>query len=367
MALCGAVAIAAAAQAQQAETAGAAQQKPASKLAAAAKAAAKPKADGKPKTKANPAAAQEQAEPQAPAILTEADLQRRAQPIVTYEGGEVTVGELEDAIANQSPFMRERYRDPKNLRELLDKTLRFELLAKEAERRKFDADDSVRQAVKQNAVQSLMKAEFDDKLSAASVPEEDIAKYYQEHIAEYEQPAMQRASHLMVATEQEAKELLKQAKDMDLRAFRQLARDKSMDEASKLRGGDLRYFDKEGKARGESIASVPLPIVRAAFALKDVGDTAPAPVKIEGGYSIVKLTGRRPAISRKLSEVADTIRVRLWRERRQEAIEAFVGELRTQYKPETHPQLAQAIELDDPKSAHEEPARGADEAPATEE
>ena len=34
---------------------------------------------------------------------------------------------------------------------------------------------------------------------------------------------------------------------MDLRAFRQLARDKSIDEATKLRGGDLRYFDNQGK------------------------------------------------------------------------------------------------------------------------
>jgi parvulin-like peptidyl-prolyl isomerase len=193
-----------------------------------------------------------------------------------------------------------------------------------------------------------MKAEFDDKMSAASIPHEEIAKYYQEHIDEYVQPAMQRASHVMVATDQEAKELLQQAKTMDLRAFRQLARDKSMDEASKLRGGDLRYFDQQGKARGETEPSVPLPIVKAAFALKTVGDTAPQPVKIENGYSIVKLTGQRPAISRKLAEVEETIRVRLWRERRQQAIEAFVAKLREQYKPETHAQLTEAIKLEDP-------------------
>jgi parvulin-like peptidyl-prolyl isomerase len=184
-------------------------------------------------------------------------------------------------------------------------------------------------------------------MSAAAIPQEDIAKYYQEHIDEYVQPAMQRASHVMVATEQDAKALHQQAKTMDLRAFRQLARDKSMDEASKLRGGDLRYFDQQGKARGETEPSVPPQIVKAAFALKTVGDTAPHPVKIENGYSIVKLTGQRPAISRKLAEVEETIRVRLWRERRQQAIEAFVATLRAQYKPETHPQLTEAIKLEE--------------------
>jgi parvulin-like peptidyl-prolyl isomerase len=121
-----------------------------------------------------------------------------------------------------------------------------------------------------------------------------------------------------------------------------------MDEASKLRGGDLRYFDQQGKARGETEPSVPPQIVKAAFALKTVGDTAPQPVKLEHGFSIVKLTGQRPAISRKLPEVAETIRVRLWRERRQQAIEGFVTKLRETYKPETHPELTDAIKLEDP-------------------
>jgi peptidyl-prolyl cis-trans isomerase C len=338
-ALLAAVAIAAASQAQPSGTADKGQR-------AAAKAAKLP-------TSAAEKRGLKPASPEArPAQLTEADLERRAKVLVTYKGGEVTIGELEDAIASQSPFMRERYRDPKHLKELLDKTVRFELLGQEAQRRSIDKHDSVQQAVKQNAVQSLMKAEFDDKMSAASIADADIAQYYQEHLSEYVQPAMHRVSHIMVSTEQEAKEVLAQAKTMDLRAFRQLARDKSIDEASKLRGGDLRYFDNQGRARGESDGAVPLPIVKAAFALKNVGDTAAAPVKIDGGYSIVKLTGQRPAISRKLEEVAETIRVRLWRERRQQAIEEFVAQLREQYKPETHAELAETVRLDEAESAH---------------
>src|SRR5690606_5570599 len=118
------------------------------------------------------------------------------------------------------------------------------------------------------------------------------------------------------------------------------------DEPTKVRGGDLRYFDAQGRARGETEASVPAPIARAAFALKEIGDTAPAPIKVDNGYSVVKLTGARPAVSRKLSEVEDTIRMRLWREQRQEAIEDFVAKLRAQVKPEVHPELADLVQLD---------------------
>jgi peptidyl-prolyl cis-trans isomerase C len=285
-----------------------------------------------------------------PTVHGPADLERRAQVLVTYKGGEVTIGELEDAISQQSPFMRERYKDPKNLEELLDKTLRFELLAQAAAERGVDKNSEVRQAVKQNAVQQMMKVDFDDKMSAADVPQDEIAKYYQDHIDEYVQPAMQRASHVVVATEAEAKALLEQVKTMDLRAFRQLARDKSTDETTKLRGGDLRYFDKDGKVRGDNAASVPAPIVKAAFGLKEVGDTATAPIKVDGGFSIVKLTGQRPAISRKLPEVEETIRVRLWREQRQKAIEGFVAGLRERVKPDVKAEMIEQVKLADPPS-----------------
>jgi peptidyl-prolyl cis-trans isomerase C len=310
---------------------------PAQKPAAAPpKAAARPKAPGQ----AAPAAKDPNADP--------AQQKRRAQALVTYKGGQVTVGEVEDAVARQSPFMRTRYRDPATIQELVDKTLRFALMGDEADRRGYGKSASVQQAVKQNAVQQLMKAEFDDRASAAAVPAADVEAYYKAHLDEYVQPQLQRVSHVMLSSEAEAKQVLEQAKSMDLREFRQLARDKSIDDVTKMRGGDLRYFDSHGKVRGgEQDASVPQPIATAAFALKNTGDTAPKVIKIDGGYSVVKLTGSRPAVSRKLSEVEDTIRVRLWRDQRQQAIDAFAAKLQDQYKPEVHADLIGAIKLED--------------------
>jgi peptidyl-prolyl cis-trans isomerase C len=279
------------------------------------------------------------------------DLKRRAQALATYTGGQVTVGELEDAIARQNAFMRGRYKDQANLKELLEKTVRFALLGDEAAHRGYDKDELVLQTMKQNAVQQLMKADLDDKLTAASIPKEDIEKYYKEHIDEYMQPAVQRASHVLLASEAEAKAVIEQAKGMDLHAFRQLAREKSIDQATKQSGGDLRYFDAQGKVHGEQAANVALPIAKAVFALKTIGDVAPKPIKTDAGYSVVKLTGQRPAISRKLAEAEETIRIRLWRERRQDASEQLVKKLEAQYKPELHPELMDAIKLEEPVNA----------------
>jgi peptidyl-prolyl cis-trans isomerase C len=259
---------------------------------------------------------------------------RRAQVVASYgENKSLTVGDLEDAMARQSPHLRRRFTDPAELKDLLDKTLRFALLADEADKRGYGKNDTVEQSVKQNAVQALMKADFDEEAAAAKVTDAEVKAYYDEHISEYQRPAMKRASQIVVATADEAKAIITEAKTADLRTFRTLAREKSIDQATKLRGGDLQYFDPKGKAQPSGEQVVSEAFAKAVSQLKAVGDLAPAPIKVDAGFAVAKLTGERPAISRKLTEVADSIRTRIARTRRQEAIDAFVKTLQEQTKP----------------------------------
>jgi peptidyl-prolyl cis-trans isomerase C len=274
-----------------------------------------------------------------------AEVERRSKPLVTYQGGEVTVGELEDAIVRQSPFMRQRYQELDARRELLEKHLRFELLAAEAERRGFATDPTVVQAIKQNAVQGMMKAEVDTSVTPESVTAEEVKAYYDSHLDEFVRPATRRASQVLVATEAEAKALLEQAKAMDMRGFRELARDKSVDVDTKLRGGDLRYFDAKGKAQGDDPPVDP-ELAKAVFTLANVGDTYAKPVKLGNHFAVLKLTGVRPANERTLAQADETIRMRLWRDKRQATLDKLLTDLRTKYKPEIHPELVDAIQFD---------------------
>lgn len=279
--------------------------------------------------------------------LSAAEIARRSQKVVEIAGGNgVTVGDLEDAMARQSPVLRKRFTDPAELKDLVEKTSRFELLAAEAEKRGYGNKPEVAQTVKQNSVQALMKADFDEEKLAQAVTDAEVKAYYDEHLSEYERPPMMRASQIVVATLEEAKKLLVEAKAADLRAFRTLARQHSIDQATKLRGGDLQYFDPKGKAQPGGEVVVSEAFAKATSALKAVGDVAANPIKVEGGFAIVKLTGERPAISRKLSEVADAIRTRIVRAQRQTAIDAFVAKLQEQVKPELHAERTAAIVLE---------------------
>jgi len=81
---------------------------------------------------------------------------RRAQAVVSYTGGEVTVGELEDAIAVSSPLAQQSALAPEQLRALVDRSLRFELMAIEARERGYAHSERVMQAVKENSVRLMI-------------------------------------------------------------------------------------------------------------------------------------------------------------------------------------------------------------------
>lgn len=316
-------------------------------LGSAGLAASQEAAAPKPALRAAPTAAKAQPTAAAGPAKDPKDEARRAQVLASFGSGRtLTVGDLEDAMARQSPHLRKRFSDPAELKELLDKTLRFELLADEAEARGYAKNPTVAQSVKQNSVQALMKADFDEEAAAAQVTDAEVKAYYDEHLAEYQRPAMKRASQIVVATQDEAKQLIAETKGADLRTFRTLAREKSIDQATKLRGGDLQYFDPKGKAQPSGETVVSEAFAKAVGQLKAVGDVVPAPIKVDAGFAVAKLTGERPAISRKLAEVTDSIRTRIARTRRQAAIDAFVKTLHEQQKPELFPERANAIVLD---------------------
>ncbi len=292
----------------------------------------------------------------APSPADAARLKRRVAKIGSYE---IPVGEVEDRINKQSPFLRSRYTDPERRMEFLQNMIRFELLAHSAKQKGYDRDEEVQRQVKQMMVQTLTRREFDERLTAESVTEAEVRAYYESHGDEYNKPEMVRASHILLGEQARGEELLKQAQDAktDNRAFRRLAQDSSEDEGTKSRGGDLRYFPRDG-TREEGDPEVPREVVASAFGLKNVGDVGPRLVKSAKGWHIVKLTGRRDPIHRTVEEVSPQIRNRLWREKRSKSMEDFVANLRSTRRVEINDELLNLVRINPPRGHEGEGGEG---------
>jgi peptidyl-prolyl cis-trans isomerase C len=244
-----------------------------------------------------------------------------AETLAKIDDVVITVGEFQDRINKQSPYVRARYTSLERKKEFLDNLVRFEVLAKEAQKRGLDKDAEVVRTMKQVMIQKLLKDEF-DKVKPEDISDQDAKKYYDAHPEEFNKPEEVRVSSILVKDESAAKKVLADArmKGVDNQGFRNLVAQYSTDAATKDRGGDLRYFDTNTK-------EIPRSIVDAAFKLQNIGENSP-PVKTEQGWVVLKLTGRRKALARSFDEVKTTIKNRLYRDKRQDSMEAFVKALR---------------------------------------
>lgn len=294
--------------------------------------------------------------PQAAPPRSEAEVARRAQVYARFGGETLSVGDIEDAIAKQPPSVRHRYRNPEALQDFAQSLVRFRLLVAEAERREFDEHPLVSRSQAQALASHLIRVEFDQQITEDSIPQADVQAYYDAHPELFSRPAMRRAHHILLDTEEEAQALLAEAQNADLQQFRALARNHSIDTESKIRGGDLGYVDSQGRVPGatEGTPQVAEALAAAAFGLQTVGDVTLVPV--EDNFSILKLSGNRAAVVQSVEVAGAGIRARLRRERRTEAIDTFIGELRQQASPEVHPERIQNIRFERPENAPENTA-----------
>ena len=287
----------------------------------------------------------------APAASTKHGLtkEQAAQPLVLIGDSAVTVGDFAEQLADKSPYLRARYASPERRRELLDELVRFELLAKEASRRGLDQSEEVQRTKRQLMVQQMMKAEFEDKVKLTDIGEPEIAAYYQAHPDEFHKPEQVRASVIVLKDEAKAKRTLKQVleapDDNDL--FRKLAATLDEDPALRARSGDLQFFSRPSQ-RAPGDPELPDAIANAAFALDKIGALSPELTKSPWGFAIIKLTGKRKELSRTLEQTRRTIQHKLWRERREAAVDAFVKTLRGKAHIEENWALLDQVKIEPP-------------------
>ena len=247
----------------------------------------------------------------------------------------ITVGDVTRHINRLHPYIRRRWAAPEKRKEFLDKLIRVEILSQEAERLGLADDPEVQRTVKQVMIRLMIKEDLEKEIFPEKISEEVLEEKYREDIDKYHRPAQVRLSHIQLKSRTAAERLLLdlQKKAKDARYFRRKARELSADSQSAERGGDLGYVSEPGVQRGDE-PDVPDAVVEAAWNLKKNGEIAKRVVKSDRGFHIVKMTNKRPEMKRSFESVKRMIESRLLREKRGEAMDAFIADLRSKAKIE---------------------------------
>jgi peptidyl-prolyl cis-trans isomerase C len=249
-------------------------------------------------------------------------------PLATIDDFTITLGEFQERLNRQSPYVRARYTSLEQKKEFLDNLIRFEILAKEALRRGYDKDPEVVRTMKQVMIQKLVAEQFDQTVTAAAITDQEMQAYYDAHIAEYVQPEEVRASAIILKNKAQAERVATEAQSelgKTNKGFRDLVTKYAQDEESKLRGGDLRYFARDNK-------ELPALVVAAGFALAQTGDVSDVIAAGEGRFYVLKQTGRKNASTKSFDDAKAQIRNKLFRDKRVAVQDKFLADLRAKSK-----------------------------------
>lgn len=267
----------------------------------------------------------------------------------------ITEADVLRRLNDLSPVSRARYQTPDRRQELIESLIRFTLLATEAEKRGYGEDPEVRLAHEQAMVRKLLSSEVRHLVKLSDIKEAEIEAYYREHHDDYERPELVRASHILFKSEAEARAALSElrlkikAKPQEARQlFGDLAAERSGDQETRARRGDLQYFTRSGEGHGARRfpqSAVPTSIAEAAFAIERVGELNVAPVQSKRGWHLIQRTGGKRAFKRPLDEVKGEIRKTLFRLRKSEALESYVANLKSRVKVEVDEARLNAIEI----------------------
>ncbi|HET8734303.1 MAG TPA: peptidyl-prolyl cis-trans isomerase [Anaeromyxobacteraceae bacterium] len=279
---------------------------------------------------------------------------QKSGPVVAKGNGfSITAAEFKARLDEQSPFIRARYSTLDRKKEFLDNLVRFEVLAREAEKQGLAKDPDVQLTLKKIMVQKLVQKNFQDAsgAGAAQMPDAELQKYFDDHKADYYRPrkvrvaavawnapagSPDRAKKLVVAKKALAK--LKVEEKKNQLAFAQIVTEFSEDQATKALAGDLGF-----KTREELEKDFSKELADAAFSLQPGQSTGV--IEAPAAIYILKMTGQQEEMNRTFDQVKTQIANHLYREKKTKEFDEWLKKLRADAKVTVDDKALEAVEV----------------------
>lgn len=266
--------------------------------------------------------------------------------VATVDGQQITEADLSfisEDVSQQLQQMPPEQRRPFLVRMLIE----GKLMAGAAKAEGMDQDPLFQQRLAYLEDQALRQAYLTDVFTSQVTPEA-VQALYDEAIADFEPEDEVHARHILVETEEEARQI---KGELDGGAdFATLAEERSTDQGSAASGGDLGFFTRDRMVK---------PFADAAFALTEAGQVS-EPVQSDFGWHIIKLEEKRPSSPPSMQQLAPQLQQQAMFRAYDTSVDALMENASIEI---ADPDLAAAIQA---QQAAEDGAGEGDAAPAEE-
>ncbi|MBL80071.1 MAG: peptidylprolyl isomerase [Nitrosomonadaceae bacterium] len=188
---------------------------------------------------------------------------------------------------------------PETRNAVRDDLIKQEVLSQEAIRKKLDKDPDISTQIMITRQSVLIRALQADFIKNNNPAEKELREEYQAVSAASMGDQEYNPRHILLSTEAEAKDIIAKIKKGG--KFEEIAKDKSTDDGSKNKGGELGW---------SSARSYSQPFAEALIKLK-TGEITEKPVKTSFGWHIIRLDGMRPLKIPPFEEVKQKVQQRV--------------------------------------------------------
>lgn len=212
----------------------------------------------------------------------------------------------------------QQYNNPQGKQAILEQLINKELIFMDAKKNLLEMDAEYKTELEKLKKELLSNFYVEKFLREVKVKDEDIKKYFEEHKDEFVSQETVAASHILVETEEKAKDVLAKIESGEM-TFEDAAKAFSSCPSSQ-RGGDLGEFGK-----GQMVPEFD----QACFEM-EVGELR-GPVKTQFGFHLIRLDKKNEAKPVTLEDVKDELSQHLLAEAQQKAYQSKMNQLRILY------------------------------------
>lgn len=237
--------------------------------------------------------------------------------LANVNGNSITERDI-DAMIMAMGQQGAAYNNPQGRAMILDQVINKKLMLLDAEKNLYEYDAEFKAELAQIKEDMLANFAIKKVVENITVTDDEVKADYDNNPDKFKTGESVEASHILVDSEDKARELLDKINAGEV-SFEDAARENSSCPSSQ-NGGSLGEF-----TRGQMVPEFD----NACFSM-EVGEIS-APVKTQFGYHLIKLTGKKESTVLSFDEVKDSLRQQLIGEKRQNAFQSKINQLKIMY------------------------------------
>jgi len=234
--------------------------------------------------------------------------------LAVVSGAAITENDVAQMMADLGP-KAQQYANPQGRAMILEQLIARRLFLMDAQKNLYEREPAFKEQLARVKEDMLTNYSVQKALERVRVTDEEVKKFFDEHPEQFEASMTYNASHILVDSEEKAKELADKISSGEI-SFEDAARENSTCPSGK-NGGELGDF-----SHGQMV-----PEFEQACDALNPGEIS-APVQTQFGWHLVKLNKKEEGETPKFSDMKDDIYAMIMEQKQQAAYQSKINQLK---------------------------------------